>query len=147
MIAPVFVSNPSMQLIHIHISIFTQEGAQIVNTFVLMDCSTIGSFINRDLVQKKKIPMIHLLKPLQAQNIDRSANSGGIIQHKVLTFVQIRDAEERRDFLIINCGKENMILGLPWLCEANPTINWKTREVHILSLPKNPHHDSPKAIT
>jgi hypothetical protein len=39
-----------------------------------------------------------------------------------------------------------MILGLPWLHETNPTINWASGEVHIPSLPRSPQHDSPRAV-
>jgi hypothetical protein len=39
-----------------------------------------------------------------------------------------------------------MILGLPWLRETNPTINWASGEVHIPSLPRSPRHDSPRAV-
>jgi hypothetical protein len=69
-ITPVFVSDPHAQSIHIPISINATEGAQIVDTLTLVDSGATGSFINRDLVQKRKIPMLHLPHPLQAQNID-----------------------------------------------------------------------------
>jgi hypothetical protein len=55
--------------------------------------------------------------------------------HKVLIFVRISDAKKRREFLALNCGKENIILGLPWLRETNLTINWASGKVHIPSLP------------
>jgi hypothetical protein len=145
-IAPVFVSDPNTQSIHIPVSIYATEGAQIIDTFTLVDSGATGSFINRDLVQKSKIPMLRLPRPLCAQNVDGTHNSGGVIRHKVSIFMRISDAEERREFLVLNCGKENMILGLPWLQETNPTINWASGEVHIPSLPRSPRHDSPRAV-
>jgi hypothetical protein len=60
LIAPVFVSDSNAQSIHIPVSIYATEGAQIVDMFALMDSGATGSFINRDLVQKRKIPMLHL---------------------------------------------------------------------------------------
>jgi hypothetical protein len=134
-IAPVFVSHPNTQSIRIPISIYATEGAQIVDTFALVDSGATGSFIDRDLVQKRKIPMPRLPYPLHAQNVDGTHNSGGVIRHKVSIFVRIGDAEERREFLVLNCGKENMILGLPWLRETNPTINWASGEVYLPNLP------------
>ena len=50
-----------------------------------------------------------------AQNVDRSANQEGIIHHKVTLYLQITETEERREFLVVNCGQENLILGLSWL--------------------------------
>jgi hypothetical protein len=137
-ISRVFVLDPNAQSIHIPFSIYAIEGAQIVDTFTLVDSGATGSFIDRDLVQKRKIPMLHLPCPLCAQNIDGTHNSRGVIRHKVLIFVWIGDTEERRKFLVLNCGKECMILGLPWLHETNPTINWASGEVHIPSLPQPP---------
>jgi hypothetical protein len=145
-IAPVFASDPNAQSIHIPVSIYATEGAQIIDTFALVDSGATGSFIDRDLVQKRKIPILHLPRPLRTQNIDGTHNSGGVIRHKVSIFMWIGDAKERREFLVFNCGKENMILGLPWLHETNPTINWASGEVHIPSLPRSPQHDSPWAM-
>jgi hypothetical protein len=145
-IAPVFVSDPNVQSICIPVSIYATEGAQIVDTFTLVDSRATGSFIDRDLVRKRKIPMLCLPRPLRAQNVDGTHNSGGVIQHKVSIFVRIGDAKERREFLVLNYGKENMILGLPWLRETNPTINWASGEVHIPSLPQSPRHDSSRAV-
>jgi hypothetical protein len=131
------LSTP-FQSIHIPVSIYATEGAQIIDTFALVDSGATGSFIDRYLVQKRKIPMLRLPRPLHAQNIDGTHNSGGVIRHKVSIFVWIGDGEERREFLVLNCGKENMILGLPWLRETNPTINWASDEVHIPSLSHSP---------
>jgi hypothetical protein len=145
-IPPVFVSDTNVQSIRIPVSIYATEGAQIIDTFTLVDSGATGSFIDRDLVQKRKIPMLRLPRPLRAQNIDGTHNSGGVIRHKVSIFVRTGDAEERREFLVLNCGKENGILGLPWLRETNPTINWASGEVHIPSLPRSPRHNSPQAV-
>jgi hypothetical protein len=79
-ITPVFVSDPNAQSIHISISIYATEGAQIVDTFALVDSGATGSFIDRDLVQKRKIPMLCLPRPLRAQNVDGTHNSGGVIR-------------------------------------------------------------------
>jgi hypothetical protein len=133
-IAPVFVSDPNAQSIHIPISIYATEGAQIVDTFALVDSGATGRLINRDLVQKGRSPCYIFLVPFAHRTLMEHIIAVAI-RHKVSIFVRISDAEERREFLVLNCGKENMILGLPWLHETNPTINWASGEVHIPSLP------------
>ena len=45
-IAPVFVSDPDEKSICIPISIFANEGAQIVDTFALVDSRATGDFID-----------------------------------------------------------------------------------------------------
>ena len=82
-IAPVFVLNPDEKSIRIPISIFVNEGAQIVDTFALVNSRAAGNFIDQDLAKKKGYQLQRLSQPLKAQNVDRSANQGGIIHHKV----------------------------------------------------------------
>ena len=146
-IAPVFISDLDEKSIHIPISIFVNEGAQIVDTFALVDIGATGDFINRDLVKKKGYQLQSLSQLLKAQNVDRSANQEGIICHKVTLHVRITKTEEKREFLVVNCGQENLILGLPWLQETNPLIDWTTGEVTISFIPRTPRHDSPATIT
>ena len=37
----------------------------------------------------------------------------------------------REEFHAIKCGKDNIILGLPWLNCVNPTINWVNKHVDV----------------
>ena len=112
-IAPVFISDPDEKSICIPIFIFANEGAQIVDTFILVDSGATGDFIDQDLAKKKGYQLQRLSQPLKAQNVDRSANQGGIIHHKVTFHLQIAETEEKREFLVVNYGQENLILGLP----------------------------------
>ena len=80
--------------------------------------------------------MQRLSQPLKVQNVDRSSNQGGMICHKITLYLCIAKTEEKRKFLIVNCGQENLILGLPWLQEINPLIDWTTGEVTISSIPR-----------
>ena len=57
--------------------------------------------------------MQRLSQPLKAQNVDRSTNQGEIICHKVTLYLCIAETEEKREFLVVNCGQENLILELP----------------------------------
>ena len=146
-IAPVFISDPDEKSICIPISIFANEGAQIIDTFALVDSGATGDFINQDLAKKRGYQLQRLSQLLKAQNMNGSTNQGGIIHHKVTLHFWIAETEEKREFLVVNCGQENLILGLPWLQEINPLIDWTTGEVTIPSIPRTPWHDSPAAIT
>ena len=81
--APIFVSDPDEKSIHIPISIFANEGAQIIDTFTLVDSGAIGDFIDQDLAKKRGYQLQRLSQPLKAQNVDGNANQGGVICHKV----------------------------------------------------------------
>ena len=82
-IAPVFVSDPDEKSICIPVFIFANKGAQIIDTFALVDSGATGDFINRDLAKKRGYQLQRLSQSLKAQNVDRSANQGGVIHHKV----------------------------------------------------------------
>ena len=114
-IAPIFISDPDEKSIRISISIFVNEGAQIIDTFALVNSGATGDFINRDLAKKKGYQLQRLFQPLKAQNVDGSTNQGGIIHHKVTLHLRIAKTKEKREFLVVNCDQENLILGLPWL--------------------------------
>ncbi|KIJ06508.1 hypothetical protein PAXINDRAFT_51895, partial [Paxillus involutus ATCC 200175] len=58
-------------------------------------------------------------------NVDGTSNIGGTIKYTVTLILRISDTEEKRKFFVMNCSKENLILGLPWLREVNPTVDWK----------------------
>ena len=73
-IAPVFVSDPDEKSICIPISIFVNEGAQIIDTFTLVNSGATGDFINWDLAKKRGYQLQRLSQPLKAQNVDGSAN-------------------------------------------------------------------------
>ena len=81
-IAPVFISDSDEKSICIPISIFANKGAQIIDTFTLVNSGATGDFIDRDLAKKKGYQLQRLSQPLKAQNVNRSANQGGIIHTK-----------------------------------------------------------------
>ena len=46
--------------------------------------------------------------------------------------MQLGDVTQKIHFYVINGGKENAILGHPWLETVNPIINWKKGTITIL---------------
>ena len=48
--------------------------------------------------------------------------------------LKIGNKDMKTRFLVTNLGKEQMILGLPWLKEYNPKINWATGTIDIDSI-------------
>jgi len=50
-----------------------------------------------------------------AYNVDRTTNENGLIQRTVSLTLRIGDKDEHRNFYVIQCRNEDVILGLPWL--------------------------------
>ena len=46
-------------------------------------------------------------------------------------FIRMGGIVHKEEFYTIKCGKDNIILGLPWLNCINPTINWVNKHINI----------------
>ncbi|KIJ12507.1 hypothetical protein PAXINDRAFT_50527, partial [Paxillus involutus ATCC 200175] len=97
---------------YIPISLFTTSEGKIVDTYGLLDCGAGVNLINHHFVLKHRLPRKRLAKLLVSRNVDGTNNVGGTIKYT-------------RKFFVMNYGKENLILGLPWLREVNSIVDWK----------------------
>ena len=48
--------------------------------------------------------------------------------------LKVGNKDMKTRFLVTDLGKEQMILGLPWLKEYNPKIDWATGMIDINSI-------------
>src|SRR5882672_10536327 len=62
--------------------------------------------------------------PQKVINVYGTENRGGQITHCVHLYIQHGTKQKRAKFFITNLGKDQLILGYPWLEEFNPEINW-----------------------
>jgi hypothetical protein len=56
--------------------------------------------------------------------VDNSINKKGVICFTSTLFLNLEGITRRIMFHVLSLGSENIILGLPWLKEVNPTIDW-----------------------
>jgi len=63
--------------------------------------------------------------------VDGTTNKNGLIRLTVSLTLRIGDKDERHNFYVIQCGNEDVILGLPWLHKANPIIDWASGTVEL----------------
>ena len=98
---------------------------KIINAPVLLDCGAEGNFMHPHYAQKHDVLLYPLEHPIIPQNVDRSINQAGKITHFTHIWTKIGKDLYLIQLLVTNIGKHNIILGLPWLREYNPVINWK----------------------
>ena len=103
---------------------------QDIYTRTFINCGADINCIDYSFAQRNKIPLKKLEKPLTVNNVDRSPNEAGMIRHAVILFIQMGGIIHKEEFYAIKCGKDN-IIGLPWLNQVNPTINWVNKHVDI----------------
>ena len=77
-------------------------------------------------------------QPYRVYNVDGTENKKGTIRSYVdLTFT-IDDRTFTERLLVTGLGRQKIILGLPWLMEHNPKIDWKTGKMEWPESKKNP---------
>lgn len=117
----------------------------------LIDSGAQGKFINRGTVRKLGLREILLTKPIPVYNVDGTPNQLGSIRNYVNVEATINGITKKERMLVTQLGKQDIILGIDWLKEKNPRINWKIgtldftpRKVVVEELPDE---DEPKIQT
>ena len=96
------------------------EKNQTVETLGLVDCGAGGKFINQDYTRKISLKTKPLKEPIIARNVDGTENKLGKMTHFVDLDLTIHDKKMKTRLLVSGLGKQNIILGFPWLHEHNP---------------------------
>jgi len=100
-------------------------------TNALIDSGAGETFIDKKFAQQNGIALIPIEKPIQAFNMDGTKNNTGTIEHCAWLKIQMEKKKISTRFLATGLGKEKIILGLPWLKQYNPKIDWNTGTVDI----------------
>ena len=100
-----------------------------VDTTTIIDSGAQINCIDWAFVRKHRIPTRPLKNPFPIRNTDQTSNI--ICQYETVIYMQLGDVTQKIHFYVINGGKENAILGHPWLETVNPIINWKKGTVAI----------------
>ena len=79
--------------------------------------------------------MAVLPQPWQLFNIDDSNNKGGMITHYVDLQVDTSQSSRNMQFLITDIGKEDVLLGYPWLSAFEPKFSWTHGTIDKKALP------------
>jgi hypothetical protein len=69
--------------------------------------------------------MKRLSQPVNIYNVDSTPNEAGKVSEIWETVLQYCDHSKCAIFAVTCLGKQNIILGLNWLCEHNPKVNWQ----------------------
>ncbi|GBE88478.1 Transposon Tf2-6 polyprotein [Sparassis crispa] len=83
-------------------------------------------FIHIRFAEENDFIKWELPKPIKVVNADGTPNQMGTITHCTWKMMKIRGRKTLTRFLLTGIGKENILLGMPWLKHLNPMINWET---------------------
>ena len=90
---------------------------------VLVDSGATDNFICSKLLKCLKIGRLKLKNPKTIWNIDGTHNKSSTISECVNLLVRTGDKKLEMRFLITDLGKDEIVLGYPWLAAFQPLID------------------------
>jgi hypothetical protein len=129
------VGTSSANSLDIDIEIETTDTGIKCCTRLLVDCGETGLFMDTEWARANNITTCVLTRPILVYNVDGIPNEGGAIREIADVILQYNGPTEHTQFVIMQLGKQSMILGFTWLHEHNPKINWQTKEVRMSCCP------------
>lgn len=115
----------------------TGDGKNTDKQFImdaLIDSEANGTFLDKKFALKNRIALAPLERKVIPFNIDGTKNKSGIIEHCTWLNLTIEKKKIPVRFLITDLGKEMIILGLSWLEDHNPKIDWDQYSMDISSI-------------
>ena len=102
----------------------------------MIDSGAGGKFIDQNYA--KKFDIQKLDAPIRVYNVDGTENKKGTIKFFVNLTFRTKEKQFTERLFVSGLGKQKIILGLPWLTEHNPIIDWKTGEMKWEDVPERP---------
>ena len=90
------------------------------NVRALVDSGATDNFMNPTFAKQMGIGLRTLDKPKNIFNIDNTANQAGQITHYTTLSVTTGGTTQEMRFLITDIGREDVLLGYPWLVAYEP---------------------------
>ncbi|ESK82722.1 hypothetical protein Moror_5689 [Moniliophthora roreri MCA 2997] len=117
-------AKQSRNSMHIPLSYNDEIGK--VGTNALLDSGAGGLFMSPEKATKLGLGRKQLPHQIKVFNVDGTANKTAWITQSVTANYTIGTKQMTDTFLISGLGKEDVILGLPWLQKYNPEVDWIT---------------------
>lgn len=102
---------------------------QVVSVKVLIDSGADESFLDWGLARKLRLCVSPLTSPLEAQALDGRLLFNVTHVTPPVKLVISDSHTETMTFHLCSCPAHPVILGLPWLKQHNPHVDWVTAEV------------------
>uniref|UniRef100_A0A0W0EUI0 Reverse transcriptase n=1 Tax=Moniliophthora roreri TaxID=221103 RepID=A0A0W0EUI0_MONRR len=109
-----------------HIPLAYDDEIEKVGTNALLDSGAGGLFMSPEKASKLGLERTKLPHQIKVFNVDGTANKTAWIMQSVTAQYTIGTKKMTDTFLISGLGKEEVILGLPWLWKYNPEVDWIT---------------------
>ena len=123
----------------------------------LLDSGAQGNYFSPRIVNKLQIPWKQKDAPYRLSAADGEAfkyDDGLVLRETAPLLVTIQNRQERLECDIADISGYDLILGIPWLRESNPRVNWRTGQLQwdtpgrdLASEKRQRHRPSSKPMT
>ena len=110
--------------------------SQKIAAKALVDSGATNSLIHQDFVKTHQLPTQPLNPPIKIMNIDGSINQAGLITQQVIIPMILEGKDKRSHLeriilLVTDTGSDNLVLGMNWIQQHNPEIDWKDKTLNM----------------
>jgi hypothetical protein len=92
----------------------------------LVDSGATDNFMHPNFAKRMGLGMKALPNPKKIFNIDNTTNKSGMITHYLNLNVVTKGIHKEMHFLITDIGREDILLGYPWLATFEPKFDWRS---------------------
>jgi len=124
-------AEPGSNSLYLRVEIENTETQRKQGIRALVDSGATGLFIDREYVKSNQLPTKKLSRVIPVFNVDGTPNEAGCISEVVELIIRYENHSERALFAVTGLGRQNLILGITWLREHNPEIDWRTGKVEM----------------
>jgi len=114
---------------HIMVKLQLHGGKESVTINAMIDSGETEDFIDREVCNKHGIKMIKTKNPREIYLADGKPSAMGPVTHMTKVPMDINSHRELATFQVANLQNHKVILGMPWLREHNPTIDWNDKRI------------------
>ena len=101
----------------------------------LVDSGATDNFIHPRFVRRMKLGTWELAQPKKLYNINDTTNKAGNVTHYIDLMVETAGKRKEMRFLVSDVGREDAILGYPWLATFEPKFSWAHGTIDVKNLP------------
>jgi len=114
---------------HIMVKIQLHCEKESVTINPMIDSGATEDFIDREVCNKHGIKMIKAKNPKEIYLVEGEPSAIGPVTHMTKVPMDISSHRELATFQVANLQNHEVILGMPWLREHNPTIDWNDKRI------------------
>jgi len=114
---------------HIMVKIQLHDGKESVTINAMIDSGATEDFIDPEVCNKHGIKMFKAKNPSEIYLADGKPSAMGPVTHMTKVPMDISSHRELATFQVANFQNHEVILGMPWLREHNPTIDGDDKRI------------------